>query len=72
MPIMRFSLAISSERYLAWYAGAASAVQVRADDGRTLRFPAAELRPFVTHDGIRGRFEIEFDDNHRLVGLRRL
>ena len=44
MPIMRFSLAISSERYLAWYAGAASAVQVRADDGRTLRFPAAELR----------------------------
>jgi len=72
MPIMQFSLSLSSERYQAWYAGAAKAVQVRADDGRTVRFPAAELRPFITHDGIHGRFEIEFDDNYRLIALRRL
>jgi hypothetical protein len=72
MPTMRFKLSLSSERYLAWYAGSAKAVQVRSEDGRTLRFPAAELRPFVTHEGIHGYFEIEFDEHFKLVRLRRL
>jgi hypothetical protein len=47
-------------------------VAVTADDGSRLRFPAASLRPFVTREGVHGRFLIRFDENLRLVELRRI
>jgi len=37
-----------------------------------VQFPAAALRPHLRHDGIRGRFELEFDERRRFVALRRL
>ena len=41
-------------------------------DGRRVRFPAMILRPFVTHVGIRGRFRILFDENHRFQGIEKI
>ena len=67
-----FSLDISSDRYQAYYQGAARSVQVIADDGRSIRFPASALRPFLDHQGIHGRFEISFDAENRLQSLTRL
>lgn len=72
MQRMRFSLNISAEKYQSYYMGAARFVRVQTDDGRSLKFPAAELRRFVTHEGVQGRFEITFDDLHKLVGLERI
>ena len=69
---IRFRLAISADDYLAYYQGAARAVVVQAEDGRTLRFPADSLRPFVTRLGIHGLFEIRFDARNKLQGLRRI
>ena len=69
---MRFTLNISAEQYGVYYQGNARFVQVKADDGRTLRFPASELQRFVSHTGVRGNFEIEFSKEHKLVSLRRL
>ena len=69
---MRFQLAINAEDYLAYYAGAARSVSVTADDGRRIEFPAEHLRPFVSHDGVRGYFEIEFDQDLRFRALRRI
>lgn len=68
----RFALAISAERYLDYYQGRAQAVIVTAADGRTLQLPAGVLQRFVTHDGIRGLFEIEFDANNKFVAIHRL
>ncbi|MAR92244.1 MAG: DUF2835 domain-containing protein [Pseudomonadota bacterium] len=65
-------LVISREEYLRWYQGAASAVVATARDGRKVRFPAASLRPYVTHQGIRGTFAIYFDDNHKLLAVKKL
>lgn len=72
MQTMRFSVDISAEKYLAYYAGAAKFIRVVTEDGRTLKFPAAELQKFVTHEGIQGRFEIIFNDQHKLLKLTRL
>ena len=67
-----FRLAISADDYLAYYQGAARAVVVQAEDGRRVRFPAGALQPFVTHQGIHGRFELRFDAGHKLQSLRRI
>ncbi len=72
MQTMRFSVDISAEKYLAYYSGSAKFIRVVTEDGRTLKFPAAELQKFVTHNGIQGRFEITFNDQHKLLKLTRL
>lgn len=72
MPQIRFRLNISAEHYLAYYQGAASKVIATSTDGRRVQFPADRLRPFVTHDGVRGEFVIEFDANHKFVALQRI
>jgi len=40
--------------------------------GRRVRFPANILRPFVTLEGIQGRFIIRFDSDSRFQGIDRL
>lgn len=72
MKKMTFSMRLPSEKYQRYYEGAAKAVVVTSEDGRTLRFPASALQKFVTHEGIAGRFEIVFDENNKLVGVKRL
>ena len=69
---LRFRLAISADDYLGYYQGNAREVVARAEDNRIIRFPASAIRPFVTRDGIRGRFEITFDANHKLIGVRQI
>jgi len=68
----RFRIALSAERYLAYYQGVARGVVVTADDGTRVEFPAHELRPFVTRDGVYGRFVLRVDADNKLQSLRRL
>ena len=69
---IRFYLDISQEEYLRNYRGTAHSILVRAEDGRTVNFPAINLRKFVTTDGIRGRFEMSVDDDNSLIDIRKL
>ena len=73
MPLseIKFYLKISQSDYLRYYRGAASNVVAHAYDGRRIQFPAASLRPFVSHDGIEGEFVLVMDENNKLVELRR-
>ena len=68
----RFALNISAELYLRYYQGRARAVVVKDFNGRNLQMPASVLQRFVTCDGVQGVFEIEFDDKHRFVAIRRI
>ena len=72
MQKMRFNISITAEQYQAYYQGSAKFVRVQTEDGRSLKFPASELQKFVTHNGIEGRFEIIFNDQHKLVSLNKL
>jgi len=67
-----FLLHISAHKYQEYYSGAVREVVAIASDGRTVRFPANILRPFVSQDGIHGEFAIEFDGNNKLVAIHKL
>jgi uncharacterized protein DUF2835 len=69
---IRFKMALTSEKYLAYYKGKAQNIAVRSIDNRKVRFPANAVREFLTHDGIYGLFEIEFDENNKLVKIIKL
>lgn len=64
---IRFHLAISAEKYLAYYQGVAQDIVVRSEDNRNIRFPASAIQGFLTHEGIYGGFEIQFDENNKLI-----
>ena len=64
-------LCLDKEKVLSHYRGLASRVVTRSLDGRTVQFPASLLRQFVSEDGVNGFFEIRFDDQNRLISMRR-
>lgn len=65
-------LRISADEWLRLYRGEALNVVARARDGRTVRFPAGILRPFVSHDGVYGSFMIEFSQDGKFSRVERL
>ncbi len=69
---LRFFLDIPAHEYQVYYMGGARDVVAVCHDGRTIRFPANRLRSVVSHDGVYGEFEIEFDQQNRFVALRRI
>lgn len=68
----RFSLNISSERYMEYYRGVVKDVIVTSHNGRRIQFPAKELRPFVQSNGIYGNFRILFSDENKFIRLERI
>lgn len=72
MACVVLDICLPSDRLQAVYRGHANRVLVVSRDGRRISLPAHHLRPFVTHSGVQGCFELEFDDAGRLLALRRL
>jgi len=69
---INFSISLSAERYLQYYRGHARSVIIRSEDGRRIQLPAVNLRPFVTAEGIVGRFQLTLDENNKLMDIRRV
>jgi len=72
MPSLELDIALSAERLRAVYQGQANRILLRSRDGRRVSLPAHHLRPFLTHDGVYGSFELEFNSAGELLELRRL
>lgn len=72
MPSVTVELYIEPEEFVRLYEGSARTVVARAEDGRTISFPARILRPYVTGDGVRGRFRIEFGSDNRYRSIERI
>ena len=66
------SLNISADEYLKLYQGTARSVFTRTSDGQNIRFPANILQPFVSREGVKGSFKIEFDEHHRFEQISQL
>jgi hypothetical protein len=54
-----------------WYEGRVQQVIATDHTGRNVQFPISILRPFITHDGVSGVFELEVDQDERLVSIKR-
>lgn len=60
------AISIQADELLKLYRTPGAVVHARTVDGRRVQFPAQSLRPWVTRDGIRGKFRIYFDPDNRL------
>jgi hypothetical protein len=63
-------LNIPTAELLRYYRGAASVVVTADRYGRSIRFPASALRPFVSSAGVHGRFLLCVDDHNRLQQIQ--
>ena len=64
-------IAITPEEFERLYGGDVTDVLCRSRDGRKIRFPGNILRRFVTREGIRGSFRIDFDREMRFVKIEK-
>jgi len=66
------NVALPAFKYEAMYAGAAKNLVASSLDGRKVQLPLSAFQSFVTHQGIHGLFEVEFDNRNKLVGVTKL
>lgn len=69
---LRFILDMTREEALNYYQGHIRFIVVTAKNGQRIQFPAENLRPFIEQDGIHGYFSLQFDDDNKLLELKRL
>jgi len=69
---IRFQLGINTDQFLRVYQGSAKNISARADDGRLIKFPAQNIKQFLTHDGIYGYFEMELTSAHKFVAIKKI
>jgi len=72
MKIYKFSLSLTAEEVKLYYSGERKYVHIMGKSGPSIQFPANQIRQFVTHDGVHGKFEIKVDKNHKLIAIRRV
>ena len=72
MVIYHFSMSLSAAKCKLFYAGKVKSVVVTADNGETIQLPCARFRPFMTTTGVRGRFRLRLDNQHRFVDLEKI
>lgn len=72
MPAVVVTLNIPRDEYLRVYMGQARSVLARDSLGRKIAFPVNVLQPFVSHDGVQGKFRLEFDEENRFKTIKRL
>lgn len=71
MAQVRFRVDVSAEDYQTYYQGHVSHVQALSFGGKSIRFHASHLRPFLGPNGVSGEFLLEYDeyDNNKFIRL---
>ena len=72
MRAYRVNLNLNVDQMERFYGGGVRNVWARDVNGLRLQFPVASLRPFVSHAGVRGHFELLVDKDARLQSIRRI
>ena len=72
MPESTVDLSLSAHEYRSYYEGRVRYIRVTTQEGVTVQFAAAKLAPFLTHEGIHGKFLLQYDETHKFVALKKL
>lgn len=70
--IIQFSLQLSYDQFLKVYQGVAKNISVTARDGRRIAFPAGNIQPYLTKEGIKGCFEMELTTKNKFISLKKI
>lgn len=72
MPDLNIYLHIQPEEILSYYRGHVHSLRARTDEGFWIQLPLQPFRAFVTRDGLKGRFRIEFNSLNKLISITSL
>jgi len=72
MPISIFNIYLTEQETLSFYSAQKNRVKVMAENRQTLSLPWEVFKPYVTKNGISGRFAVYFDAHGKFQELRRL
>lgn len=67
-----FNLQLSYNECMDYYTGRYRSIQVLEDSGKTIRFAASNLRPFISSLGIRGRFRILLTRENKFIRIEKV
>lgn len=72
MATVTVDISLPAYKYKEMYQGSVKYLVAKSRDGRMIQLPLSIFQRFVTHKGVYGAFEIEFDDNKKLVNIDKL
>ena len=70
--VYTFSMHMTVEQCKRYYQGMVRDVVVTCDNGLTVQLPIERLRPFMSMNGVRGRFRLILDDNNKFHSLEQM
>lgn len=65
-------VSLPAYKYKEMYQGSVKFLVARSRDGRMIQLPLSIFQKFVTHKGVYGAFEIEFNESKKLVNIIKL
>lgn len=72
MAKVTIDVSLPAYKYKEMYQGSVKNLVARSRDGRMIQLPLSIFQRFVTHKGVYGAFEIEFDENKKLVKIDKI
>lgn len=72
LPEIVMNIRIPADECQRLYQGVARNVAAQSIDGRRIQFPAMILRPYITHQGVNGRFRLIFDELNRFKAIEKI
>ncbi|TDO99005.1 DUF2835 domain-containing protein [Marinomonas balearica] len=72
MAIIVIDVNLSAFKYKEMYKGTVKNLVAHSRDGRKVQLPLIAFQKFVTHHGLFGSFEVEFDESKKLVGIKKI
>ncbi|GAA0345138.1 hypothetical protein GCM10009092_07050 [Bowmanella denitrificans] len=67
-----FNLRLSYEECRALYDGSVQKLIMYAESGERVQLPAGNLRPFINHLGIHGRFRLITNEHNKIRSFERV
>lgn len=67
-----FSIAVNYDFCERFYEPGINTVIIEDEKGKRVRLPVLNLRPYVTPDGIKGRFRLVVDNNNKIQSFERM
>lgn len=72
MAKVTIDISLPAYEYKEMYQGSVKHLVARSRDGRMIQLPLSIFQRYVTHKGVYGAFEVEFDENKKLVNIKKL
>jgi len=70
--VYRFRLELTSEQCLGYYQGIIRYILVQAESGERVQISADHFRPFISHSGLSGRFELTTTEMGKFMALKKI